>query len=145
MLRTVRTRIALAAAAVALTAVSLAPAATFAAPLTPATSVLDTASPDLDVKIDMVEYLKDSHNLYVDYTLKNIGSVATGAIPIKTECMNEDGDHWLLQAVVTKPMAAGKISAGGFTCKDAIAARITVGTPGDWHTANNVSQTDLWN
>jgi len=139
MFQTIRTHLVLAAAALALVATSAAPiATTLAAPLAPSQESVMTKAPDLDVHFQKRSY-GDESGLHLYVEINNIGNLKSGMVPVKVECVNEEHNMYPAYVVVGRPLNAGEGVVFSTSCDSHGGAKVTVGTPGDTNTSNNVA------
>jgi hypothetical protein len=139
MFSIIRTRIALAAAAVAIVATSFAPVATtLAAPLAPTHEQTMAAKPDVTVKITRQDPYDD--DVLHWFTVKNIGNAPTGVVMVKAECAASwygDTEITLAMAKVIPALKKGEETQMSFVCDTTWGAKVTVGTLNDANTSNN--------
>ena len=144
MFQTVRTRIALAAAALAIVATSFAPAvSTFAAPLAPSQEDAMVAKPDL--KITLINLDQDHMDFVGSFFVENIGPGAASPVMVKIlgnryDVESESYLHFDCAVKLLPPLKKGEHTYVHFTCEDASGAQATVMTPNDSDLSNNVQR-----
>jgi hypothetical protein len=140
MFRTARTRLTLAAVAAAIVGTALAPLA----PAAQAASGLDSQhgapKPDVTVSgLSMNKHAGDDDYL-VTVNIKNIGTATSGAIPVKGECSDVDGDRSLVFANIFAPLTVGDGHTVQFLCPSGTwGTRVTISTQNDANIKNNVA------
>jgi hypothetical protein len=143
MFRTARTRIALAAAALAIVATSFAPAvSTFASPLTPSQeSSYATPKPDLVAELQAFMPHAGEDDYLVTGWFDNIGG-PIGAITAKGECSDLNGKHTVVYMQMFEPWPANTTGPViQYVCPaGSNGARLTVSTQNDANTKNNVAK-----
>ncbi len=145
MLRTVRTRVALAAATLAVVATSFVPAvSTFAAPLGPAVD-RDQQLFKPDIEVTFSYYAGNGRDVY---KVRNIGSVASGPIFLKGECYHHEqsgGFKWIPGiARIDPPLGENQSRNVTVSCKGGgyLTTRLTAGTQDDLDPSNNVAESN---
>jgi len=144
MFDALRTRIAVAVAAAAIVGTSLAPIAALAAPLAPSGGDVMVAKPDLKMTVINLVNQGSTGSFSGSMFVENIGNGGASPIVLQTECSRYDTGmpnntiYFDLSPRILTPLKGGEHTYVTFSCPNATGIQLTVQTPNDSNTGNNV-------